>query len=282
MPLKILHVDGLGYNYLKKNGKGSVFNENLRGSMTSVFLPTTACAITSFLTGVAPQQHAFTGWNINLKEVGLISKILPFIPRVGGDVLSKQDIKMSQIIMAESFVSKIKRKSFILNPQAVFNSDFTNYIAKGAKKLKYKTLQQFFNQLKKSIHGSDRKYIYAYWPEFDKNAHETGVGSKKTLDHFKKLDREFKKFVKFVNGTDTIVIVTSDHGFIDTPLNRIIKLENHPELEECLSLPVCGEGRVAYCYVRASKIKQFEKYIKIKFKNYCWMYKSEELIKKKK
>jgi len=272
-------IDGLGYNYLLKNGKGSVFNENLKGSMTSVFLPTTACAVTSFLTGVAPQQHAFTGWFVNLKEIGVVTKVLPFVPRVGGDILSKQGVEIKEILGEEAFTSKIKRRSFVINPSEVFNSDFTKYTSKKAKRLSHRNLDGFFGHLKRVVRGKGKKYVYAYWQEFDKNAHETGVGSKKTLNHFKKLDRGFKKFVKNLDK-DTILIVTSDHGFIDSSLNKEIHLDDHPKLKECLSLPLCGEGRVAYCYVKLSKVKDFERYVHTRLRKYCWMYKSEELIKK--
>ena len=48
----------------------TILSENLIGSMTSVFPATTASAITTFATGLAPQQHAFTGWFMFLKEIG--------------------------------------------------------------------------------------------------------------------------------------------------------------------------------------------------------------------
>ena len=75
----LLVIDGLGFEYLKK--KKSILNDYLVGSMTSVFLSTTASAITTFLTGVSTQQHAFTGWYMHLKEIGVVSKSLPFLPR---------------------------------------------------------------------------------------------------------------------------------------------------------------------------------------------------------
>ena len=50
-------IDGLGYEYIKEHGKGSVFADYMRGHMTSVFPSTTAACVTTFATGVAPQQH---------------------------------------------------------------------------------------------------------------------------------------------------------------------------------------------------------------------------------
>jgi predicted AlkP superfamily pyrophosphatase or phosphodiesterase len=65
----LLVIDGLGYEYLKKSN-ANFLKENLKDKMTSVFLPTTACATTTFQTGVAPQQHALTGWFMFLKKRG--------------------------------------------------------------------------------------------------------------------------------------------------------------------------------------------------------------------
>ena len=65
----LIVIDGLGYNYLKKQ-KNSFLFKHLHSKLTTTFLSTTACANTVFQVGYPPQQHALTGWTINLKEVG--------------------------------------------------------------------------------------------------------------------------------------------------------------------------------------------------------------------
>lgn len=45
-------------------------------------------------------------------------------------------------------------------------------------------------------------------------------------------------------------------------------------------MPLSGEPRVVYCYVKPNKIKQFENYVKTKLANVCEIHKSEELIRK--
>src|SRR3989338_2659804 len=76
----LIVIDGLGYNYLK--GKNTILNKFMKGSMTSVFPSTTGAAIPTFFTGVPAQQHAFTGWFVFLKEIGVVAKNLPFSPRL--------------------------------------------------------------------------------------------------------------------------------------------------------------------------------------------------------
>jgi len=279
--IALLVIDGMGYEYLKKKEKMTILNDYLVGSMTSVFLPTTAAAITTFLTGVAPQQHAFTGWFMLLKEVGVVSTILPFSPRIGGLPFSAYDVKMSDILKQKAFTSKIKADNFSINNKKIAYSDFSKEMSKNSKILPYKTLNGFFMQIKKAIKSSNKKkYIYAYWPELDSLNHEHGVEHKKGEKHFKEIDKGLRSFIKSLKGTNTLLIITADHGFVNTPIERIIWLEKHPKMKECLTLPLCGEGRVAYCYVHPEKTEQFEKYVKNKLKDYCYLFKSRELIKK--
>ena len=277
----LIVIDGLGFEYLKKKENITILKDYLVGSMTSVFLPTTASAITTFLTGVAPQQHAFTGWYMNLKEIGVVSAILPFSPRFGGLPFSTYDIEIDEILDQTAFSSKIKAQNFSINHKDIVHSDFSKAMSKKSKTLAYETMNGFFRQIKKAIDSSNRrKYIYAYWPEFDALSHEHGVEHKKSEKHFREIDKKLNSFVKSLKGTNTLLIITADHGFIDTPLERIIKLEDHPKMKECLTLPLCGEGRVAYCYVRPEKTKQFENYVKDKLTKYCYIFKSQELIDK--
>jgi predicted AlkP superfamily pyrophosphatase or phosphodiesterase len=83
-----------------------------------------------------------------------------------------------------------------------------------------------------------------------------------------------------LKGSDTTLIITADHGQIDTPRSKVIFANDHPKLYETLTLPLCGEPRVAYCYVHPSKSKQFENYVKDKLDYCCELYRSEDLIKR--
>lgn len=277
----LLVIDGLGYEYLK--GRKSVLNDYLVGPMTSTFLPSTACAAVAFMTGVAPQQHGLTGWYMFFKEFGIVSLSLSFCPRMGGKSFNKYGFPIETVFTQEPFQNKLKNKvqCFTVNPTKFLYSDFNRFVAKGSKKLHYKTMDGLFRQIQKAINsGSKRKYIYAYWGNLDGLAHKNGIGSKKVKRHFNQFDKKIRKFIEYIKKTDTTLIITSDHGLIDTPLNKIIKIENHPELKECLTFPPCGDSRVAYCYVRPIKTKQFEKYVKSKLSKYFWMFKGEDLIKK--
>lgn len=274
----ILEIDGLGNEYLI-NSNAEYLKSNNRGPITSTFLATTACATTVFETGVAPQQHGLTGWFMFLKEAGMVVKILPFNPRIGGKPISEQGIKMEDIFNEQAFTEKIKTKSFIFMPESYSKSDFTRSISGNSKIVPFTKQKELFKKIKSKLNGPGRKYMFAHWPQFDGYGHDRGVASTKCKKHLKELELNIKKFVKSIEGTDTILIITADHGLIDTPKNKEIKLESHSQLKDCLTIPLCGEGRTVYCYVKPSKVKEFEDYVKKNLSNYCEMYKSEEIIK---
>jgi len=274
----LLVIDGMGFEYLK-NQKNSILNENLQGEMTSVFLPTTACAIPTFLTGFPPQQHGLTGWFMFLKELGSVIVPLRFSTRDGHD-LDDANVDFKDIFNQNSFANKIKAKTYYINPNDVTKAKLSNYVSSKSKILPFSTITGLFTQIKKAVKSNNKKkYIYAYSNLFDELCHRYGTESKKTISHFNEINKKLRSFVKSIRGTDTLLIITADHGFINSSKKEVIDLKDHPKLKECLTLPLCGESRVCYCYVHPDKTQDFENYVKTNLSKYCDIHKSSDLIK---
>ena len=103
----LLVIDGLGYDYLSGAGAGGALHRHLRARLTSVFPSTTATAVSTFLTGVGPQQHALTGWHIWLRELGCLAATLRFRPRHGGEPLSRAGIAPRSVYTAEPMFDRL-------------------------------------------------------------------------------------------------------------------------------------------------------------------------------
>lgn len=277
----LIIIDGLGYDYIMKHGKNSFLKKHLKGSITSVFPPTTATALTSFNTGLAPQQHALTGWFTYIKEFGSIATILPFYPRGGSTSYYKDGFKYGDCFNVYSFYQNLGIKSYTINYKDHINSAYNKKAARGSKRIPYKTLSGFFSTIKKTVKRKDKKkFVYAYWPVFDGICHYYGTKTRHSLKHFKEIDNKFKKLAASLSGTGTNLIVTADHGFIDTPLDKYVMLNFYPKIYECMSMPKSGDARVSYCYVHPSKAKQFEKLVKKELSFCCTIHKSTDLVKK--
>lgn len=276
----LIVIDGLGYEFVRKYGKNTLFEKYLRAKITSVFPATTATAITTFHTGVAPQQHAVTGWFMHLREVGLVSIPLRFVARGSKVSLTKRGVKPTAIFDKRSFFNDIKVPSYAVYGKDIANSQYNSITAGKVKRLTYSTLRGFTRQIIKAVHKPGRKFVYAYWADFDLDCHEYGTKSPKAREHCQQLDKAVQAIENATRDTDTTIIITGDHGISDSTTSRMIDLAKHPKLAETLTLPLCGDRRLAYCYVRPSKAKQFESYVKHRLKQCCQLFRSEELIKK--
>ena len=272
----LMIVDGLGYNYLCKFGHRTALLKNLRGSITSVFPPSTGSAITSFLSGLAPQQHAVVGWYVHLKELGLVSRILPYTNAVDENVI---DVPISKVIDVKGIFSDIKREYFMVYDNNIVDSEFTKNLADSAQRIGYSDIDTFFGCIANSLSkGPSQSYVYAYWPILDSISHLLGCESPEVKKHLMEFDEKLQAFIEKLDGTDTSLIITADHGFHDVLPENVIYMRNHPVLMDCLSLPVCGDTRTGFCYVKPSKVSEFEEYIEGELKEACSLHRSEDLV----
>jgi hypothetical protein len=273
----LLAIDGLGYDYL--NSRGGAFKEYMVGAATSVCPATTASAVTTFLTGTAPQQHGFTGWFSWFREVGSVLAILPFRSRYGGDPLSGVSFTPASLCGSIPLFDRIPIKSHVVVPDWIAGSAFNTAFQNGARMWPYKGMEGLFGSiLETTKSGGGRSITYAYWPDYDALAHDHGVGSPEVDSHFEQLDAAFGRFVKQLKGSGVRLIVTADHGFIDSSPDRTILLSDHPEIAESLVLPLCGEQRFAYCYVHPDRAERFQDYVRDKLAEYADLVPSSELI----
>lgn len=278
----LLVVDGLGYNYLLR--RSTLLREYLQGSMTSVFPSSTAPAITTFLTGVAPQQHAVTGWFMALRELGTVAMILPFRPRWGGADFAVAQCGVEELLGAPSLFNRLAAQSYFVIHRSLVDSPYSRAGAGAAQRLGYRDLADCLGLIERIVkkprrRDSQQNYIYAYWPRFDALSHQYGVGSHTVAEHFSDLEQTLARWLDTLAGTNTLVLLTADHGFVDTAARTNVRLSDHPHLTDCLTLPLCGEPRVAYAYVRPRRATQFEDYVQTQLAEYCELHTAENFIR---
>lgn len=273
----LIVLDGLGYEYVKRYGDGTFFSEHLKGTMTSVFPSTTASCVTTFSTGEAPMQHAVVGWYTYVRELGAICTPLPHKLRAGNSAFS-QLVDPEMIVHASSLEAKMKRECYVVSPHKVVNSTFNKYVNGNAERKGFSTLRGMTRQLTQLAKTNNKKFVYAYWPEFDMVTHFNGTDSPLTYLHMHELSNMMRKLEESLAGTDTLIIVTADHGLQD--IHTMIDVRDHPTLKGALSQPLSGELRAAYCYVHTHKKKEFERYVREQLKDTCWLKPSTEAIDK--
>ena len=273
----LLVIDGLGFEYLQESL--SWLKHHCLQSLTSVFPSTTAASITTFLTGVAPQQHGLTGWFTYLSQLEQVTTVLPFTARGSQSVLSEQGHDIGKLYGHPIFFDQLKTESYIVSPHWILRSDFNRAHAGQAHSVGYDTLDEMGDAIAHLLtSGKKQKYIYAYWPEFDHLSHVHGNTSEQVKQHFALLSSALDRLLKQSRGRRSLILITADHGFIYTTPENVITINDHPRLQECLRLPLCGEPRTAYCYLHPDMREQFTDYVRNEFTEHLELVDSNELI----
>jgi len=271
-------LDGLGYNYLIEQ-PDSFLCQTLRGRMGSVFPSSTAPGIGAYLSGLSPATHGIFGWFQWMGAVGQVCASLPFASRATGLPLADFGVKVSDCVPFSSFFERLSRPSWAYSPEAIAYSPFNTYATRGATRQSYKNWAELVSKVQETTRGiSSNSYQYIYWPDFDSSCHQNGLYSEATLAQFRIADQGVSALVKALASEDVAIIITADHGMIDTTAEERLSLEDFPEVAKCLTMPLCGEPRVVYCHVRASVRDAFPDIVVEHLGKYCDCYDAQTLV----
>jgi hypothetical protein len=251
-------VDGLGDALLARHAGGGELHRRRLGSITSVFPSTTASAITTSYTGWAPLEHGLTGWFTYFGAAGCVGAPLPFVSRGDKRSLRARGLTPGRAFASGSLFDVLATRAIVVTPQSIVNSDYNLYHCGRAERRPYTSLEGFVAEAEAAVKsGDERKLVYAYWPDYDSTSHQHGRESPAALAQLAAFDRAFGELLERLAGTESVVIATADHGFIDSAPEESLELADAPELCALLRYPLCGEPRVAYCYVQEGRIAEF-------------------------
>jgi hypothetical protein len=257
----LLVIDGLGQRLLETHPACPNLQRHAIARISSVFPSTTASAITTFMSGLAPAQHGLTGWHMYLGEIDQTLAILPLTAR-GAPPQPIDETLPPRLFAYPSLFEQLARKSWVVTPRSVAGSAFNAWHARGASSLVYDTPGEMFAQIAALLKGATApSYVYAYTADLDSESHRHGSDSAQARRALAALDDGFGELLRDAQGSDSWLLVTADHGFIDSPLPRVVSLDDHPQLATLLARPLCGERRAAYCYVAPQNRAAFVDYV---------------------
>ena len=254
----LLVIDGLGRAQLAQHAPDGAIARARVTDLSSVFPSTTASAVTTFMTGDAPITHGLTGWHTWFKELGVIGTPLPF--RIRGSAVSLQDLGVGaqQLFQTRALSTRLSRRSVLIHPQDLCATAYTRAHSGDAQVRPYRTLIELVDAICALGTEAEASYCYAYWPQLDSLSHTFGAHSERAGAHLRELDDAVAQCAERLRGSGTVLLVCADHGFIDTREDTRLSLADFADLQRTLALPLCGEPRMVYCYVRAGAQADFE------------------------
>ncbi|MFN8534403.1 MAG: alkaline phosphatase family protein [Dehalococcoidia bacterium] len=248
--LVFILADGLGMNLVERLPTSTFLGTQLAGELRTVFPSTSSVALTALATGVWPNQHGVTGQWTHLPEVEAAAGLLQFATRAGGRPLGNLGVSVRQAFPAPSVYSAMRRDVASYFPTSLVDSVSSAYFSGGRERVGYRSLPEAIDSIIGRVRcAAGPTYTYLYAPQIDLEAHYRGIGHATVAGAVMELDREVSRLAGALAGGGRIVL-TADHGLLDTPITSRHYLRPSAGLFEALRFPPSGDSRVMYLHVR--------------------------------
>ncbi len=201
----LLVLDGLGWHQLQDRLALAPTLAGMDGrSITTVAPSTTAAALTSISTGVAPGEHGIVGYRVDVD--GEVLNMLGWrTPR--GD--AREQIVPERFQTLAAFDGQ---RPVVVQNAGFTRSPFTRAHLGDTRQQNYWTLATLPVQVRQAV-AAGEPFVYAYYDGIDKIAHGHGFG-----EHY---DAELAACDRLVSELmmllprGTALVVTADHGLVD-------------------------------------------------------------------
>jgi Type I phosphodiesterase / nucleotide pyrophosphatase len=226
--------------------------------ITSVFPTTTVAALGSVNSGVAPVHHGLLGYTLYLPEMDMVAEMIRWGPL--NRRVSFADPEYGQapesFFWAETMYARLHEagieRTFAVNPIGFAGTSLTRMLHQHAAYAGYVATSSLGPIVSRLIHEStDPTYVYAYWPTVDTIAHVVGPLTPEHSAEVAAFDLQFGRLVTMLRDRpDVLVMLTADHGHVDTLPSDLVSFSDYPELLDMLKVIPAGERRAPYLHAR--------------------------------
>jgi hypothetical protein len=273
----VLLADGLGHLQLERAiaaGNAPTLGRLLRRAadddpclaytpITSVFPTTTVAALGSLNSAVLPVEHGLLGYTLYLAEYSLVAEMIRWGPmdQRGSFADPPFGSVPERFLWAQTIYRRLHalgvERTFTVNPSAFAGTALTRMLHQGAIACGYvatSSLTSIVPRLLADRAGST--YVYAYWPTVDTVSHVHGPDSEEHSAEVAAFDAMLARLLERLPARgDTLLLLTADHGHVQTGPERQVALEAHPRLLELLVAPPAGERRAIYLHTRPDAVE---------------------------
>jgi hypothetical protein len=235
--------------------------------------------VTTLATGASPAEHGIIGWHLNLGDLGLVSTILLARTRTRAPMASG-DLDLGRYLAVPSHLATVRGRRELLTYGPIAHSRFTRAVGSWGRTASYTTLRGMNQQVLAAARRPGRGLAYAYWPAYDTLCHDKGCFHRQSVAHLEEIDEMLGRLVARLRGTDTTLLVLSDHGIVDVPHGQSIDLGAVPGFYDCLATLPAGDSRHVLCFVRPARVKRFLALVETHLAAACVCVRGDELLER--
>lgn len=262
----LLVLDGLGSVILDQMPADSFLRQHLVSTLSSVFPPTTTAATTSLMTGMPPAVHGWLAWALYFPETNCnVALFRNTVHRQGNKPAADYPVADTYLPLSTQY----QRFNETGRVRAESVSPFGT--------VKVSKLPEVFEKAAALCREPGPHYLYCYWPGPDDIMHDTGVSSPDTLAFLAQLDQRVEAFCSSLKNTNTLVLVTADHGLVDVSYRFLC---NTPKVAAHLIRPTAMESRCPTFYVRPGEEADFVQDFEEAYGQDFLLFSKEEVLRR--
>ena len=247
--------------------------DGLLAPLTSITPSTTSAALTSLWTGRSAAEHGILGYEMWLKEYGVVANTILHTPisfENDAGSLAKAGFKPGSFMELPTLGSHLAHygvKSYALQHKSIARSGLSQMFFNHVDVRAFNTAADLWINLRHLLdqRPAERMYAWAYWGGVDHFGHFYGPDDERTVAEFAMFSVVFEQYflncLRPVERKDTLLILGADHGQINTFEDPHYELRNHPDLVRRLHILPSGENRLAYLFVRPGQPEAVREYI---------------------
>ncbi|MGZ0710810.1 alkaline phosphatase family protein (plasmid) [Coraliomargarita sp. W4R53] len=238
-------IDGLGTHNLAARAGHARFLSSMstkKDVARSVFPSTTASALASLLTGVAPGKHGIVGYKARVPGTNLAVNQLRGWEKEG---LPANWQRATPLAMS------LGRPFFVVSKREYHSTGYTLATQAGAEFFGVDELGERVSKAAELAQQHPGSLVYVYAPELDQMGHRHGWQSDEWVGALEAMDAVARTLsAELAPGTGALV--TADHGMIDVPRHRHVLMAEGDDLVEGVAL-IGGEPRMLHLYADAGQ-----------------------------
>jgi len=250
-------IDGLGADMVTAMPDDAFLRAHLVGEVRSVFLSTTACALTTLATGAWPAEHGVPGWWTCLSERGLSITTLPFVERDTRRPLTELGVSLEEVLPVPSAWPQMTHEPLTLLPQEIHNGVYSTYAAGDTLRSPYVDFRQAVSLICRRVQSARApSFTYLYLPQLDELSHRRGARHAEVGQLLLTLDWLLSDLSRVLAGRARMV-VSSDHGIADVTEDKRFILSADDPLAALLRCAPTGEPSVPIFHVTPGQEEAF-------------------------
>lgn len=271
----LLILDGMGEHILGNISPDGYFAQNKIDCLTSVYPSTTTAALTTYYSGKPPFETGWIAWSQYFKEYGRAIDMLPHKESYLKEDISKARMDVfKNVVDYESVFEQIEKaspgiKAFEVMPKYSDRRAKRTFVADD--------IDEIMVNLETLCELPGDKFIMAYSDKPDGLLHKYGTDSEEARNYVLEAEEKVKALQEKI-GEDTLIIISADHGHKN--IEKSYSLLEHPEIMECLYMPMSLESRIVGFWVKEDMKKEFEE----RFNKVCgedfWLMTKQEFLEK--